>query len=71
MLMTAVLEPVPWNGPEKEGECSNAKGHEYRHPNGTTKKQLLDVWFTNAQGAERRRFTLSKEDENGVEFVLM
>ena len=65
------LEPVPWNGPEKEGECCNAEGHEYRHPNGTAKKQLSDVWFTDAQGAERRCFALSQEDEDGVEFILM
>lgn len=65
------LEPVTWNGPEKECECRNAKGHEYRHPNGTTNKQLLDVWLTDAQGAERSRFTLPQKDEDGVEFVLM
>ena len=65
------LEPVPWNGPEKEGKCCNPKGHEYRHPNGAAKKQLSDVWFTDAQGAEGRCFTLSQEDEDGVEFVLM
>jgi len=65
------LEPVPWNGPEKEGERCNAEGHEYRHPNGTAKKQLSDVWFTDAQGTERRCFALSQEDEDGVEFVLM
>jgi hypothetical protein len=65
------LEPMPWNGPEKEREGCNTKGHEYRHPNGTAKKQLSYVWFTDAQGAERRCFTLSQEDEDGVEFVLM
>jgi hypothetical protein len=62
---------VPWNGPEKEGEGCNAKGHEYRHPNGTADKHLSDVWFTDAQGAEWCCFTLSQENEDGVEFVLM
>lgn len=62
---------MPRNGPEKEGESRNAKSHEDRHPNGTTQKQLFDVWLTDAQGAERCRFTLPEKDEDGVQFVLM
>jgi hypothetical protein len=62
---------VSWNGPEKEGECGNAKSYEYRHPDSATEKQLFDVWLTNAQGAERRCFALPQKDEDGVQLVLM
>ena len=62
---------MPWNGPEKERECCNTNSHEYRHPNGTANKQLPDIWLTDVQGAERRRFTLSQKDEYRVEFILM
>jgi hypothetical protein len=62
---------VPWNGPEKEGECCNAKCHKYRHPNGATEKQLFDVWFTNTQGPERCCFTLAQKNEDGIQLVLV
>lgn len=59
------------HGPENERKRCNERRHESADPDRPSEKQFFDVGFSDPQGAEGRRFGLSKENKDGVEFVLM
>lgn len=64
-------QSVPWHRPEYHGQGCDECGDQHANPDGAAKKEFLDVWLANAEGSERGGFGLAKEDEDGVEFVLM
>lgn len=65
------LQSVPGDSPEEHGESDDARSNENGDPDGTADQQLLDVRLSNPQRSKRRRFGLSKENQNRVELVLV
>lgn len=59
------------NSPKYQGQGSHADRDERRNPDGTPKEQLLHIRFAYSKRAERGRFRLTQEHEDGIKLVLM
>ena len=54
---------MPGHCPEDHRQRDSARRHEDRDPDGTTKKEFLDVGFADVKRAEGSGFGLAEEDE--------
>lgn len=65
------LESMPRDGPKEKGQGCDAGSDQEADPNSSSYEELLDVRFSDREGAEWSRLGLPEENKDGVKFILM